>query len=198
MSDIVFKNVNKSFGEKHVVKNFSHTFKQGARYCIVGASGSGKSTLLSLLLSIYSPDSGEISGVPENISVQFQSDRLFPTFTAFSNVRAVCDKTVSDEKITDILKDLGLENDIKTAVNKLSGGMARRVSLARALAANSDLVILDEPFKGLDDSTRATAIETVNKYLGSRTLVFVTHELPDASALAAEIISLDETAPSRE
>ncbi len=187
---IKLSNISKSFGKNVVFDSFSIDFEQGRRYCIMGASGRGKTTLLNILLGITKVDSGEISGIPRDIAAVFQEDRLCEPYSALHNIIAVTGKTVPEEEIIALLRDLGLEGSEYIAVSKLSGGMRRRVALARALLAKSELLILDEAFKGLDDETRELVISTLLKYISGKTLIVATHDLRDAEDLQAEIITL--------
>ena len=116
---------------------------------LMGPSGIGKTTLLLLLLGLVSPDSGEITGLPEKVSVIFQEDRLCEDFSALSNVAMVLPRG-GEETASALLKALGLEEAMRQPVHTLSGGMKRRVAIARGLAADSPLLLMDEPFKGLD------------------------------------------------
>ena len=190
MSDIVIKNLSKSFGEKKVIENYSHIFKQGSRTCIMGASGRGKTTLLNLLSGIIKPDKGEITGIPEDVSVVFQEDRLSEPFSAVANVLAVTDKSVTKSDAANLLSELGLGDSLYLPVSSFSGGMKRRVAIARALLAKSQLLLFDEPFKGLDDKTKEAVIKTVLKYGGHKTLLVATHDAEDAKLLSAEILEL--------
>ena len=190
MTDIVIKDLCKSFGENEVIKNYSAVIPAGSRFCLMGGSGTGKTTLLNLVLGLLKPDGGKITGVPSNVSAVFQEDRLAEYMSAVGNVKLVTGKSVSENAVVSLLGELGLSGSEHAPVATLSGGMKRRVAIARALAAKSELVILDEPFSGLDDSTRAATIGVINKYTAGKTLIAVTHDISDASALNAEIITL--------
>lgn len=184
------KNINKSFGNKRVLTDFSHGFERGSRTCIMGVSGGGKTTLLNILMGLIKPDSGEIINAPKKISAVFQEDRLCEPYSAVKNILAVTGKLVNNEKIIAILDDLGLSGSEHIAVKSLSGGMRRRVALARALLAESEMVILDEPFKGLDEETRERVIGVLLRNLNGRTLIVATHDARDIIALDAEVVVL--------
>ena len=187
---MILKNIHKSFGEKSVLNNLSVEFKNGSRTCIMGASGSGKTTLLNVIMGLIKPDSGEMIDPPSRIAAVFQEDRLCEPYSAVKNVFAVTGKDVAEDKIVALLRELGLEGSEHLPVSTLSGGMRRRVALARALLARGDMLILDEPFKGLDEETRANVIDVINRYTKGKTLIVSTHDIRDASDLGAEIFNL--------
>ena len=163
--------INKFFGEHKVLKNVNTVFDDGGIYCLMGASGMGKTTLLRIILGLEIKDSGEIIGVnKDEISVMFQEDRLFPWMTAVENASAGSD-SASAEKA---LRAMGLEQSFRDFPETMSGGMRRRVALARAVAAGGDLLLLDEPFNGLDPENIAKAGECIVN-AGFRTIVVVSH-----------------------
>ncbi len=190
MNGIELLNVSKRFGEKVVLDNFSHTFENASITCLMGASGSGKTTLLNILLGIISADSGEISGVPNDISAVFQEDRLCESFSAIANIIAVTGKAVPETEISECLSKLGLEGNEKVPVSTLSGGMKRRVAIARALLAKSELIIFDEPFKGLDEDIKQKTIETILEYTKGKTLIIATHDINDSKLLSANVLNI--------
>ena len=191
MQPIVLSHICKAFGEKTVLSDFSMTLENGKSYALMGPSGVGKTTLLRILLSLESKDSGEISGLPDRIAAVFQEERLIPTLSAVDNLRFVL-KDEKKENIERLLILLGLGDSLDSPVSTLSGGMRRRVSLARALLFDSPLLLLDEPFKGLDEDTRLSAIAAVKAYKGERTLLFVTHDKDEAALLEAEILYMNK------
>lgn len=186
MSDIILKNIEKSFEGKEVLKNFSATFPACRVSCIMGSSGCGKTTLLNILLGLQKADSGSVEGLPDRISALFQEDRLCEDFSAESNVRLTSARGVTREEIAEALTELGLGSDLKTPVRELSGGMKRRVAIARTMLAEGELVIMDEPFRGLDGENRRRAAEFVLRRLDGRSLIFVTHDEEDIALLGAE------------
>ena len=135
-----------SFGDKKVLDHFSSEFGPGITL-LTGPSGYGKTTLLHTIAGLITPDSGEITGRPERISLMFQEDRLFPWLNALQNIQIVCD---DKELAMKLLSAVELEKEALSRPESLSGGMRRRVSFARALAFPADLLLLDEPFKGMD------------------------------------------------
>ena len=185
MEDIRVESLYKSFGSKPVLKDFSATFTAGQVSIIMGESGCGKTTLLNIVLGIEKPDGGRILGVPARVSAVFQEDRLCEDFSAGTNVRITAAKGITQKDISDVLTALGLGDNIKTPVRELSGGMKRRVAIARAMLAESALVVLDEPFTGLDSANRAAAAAFILSRLNGRTLIAVTHSTADADLLGA-------------
>lgn len=183
--DIAVNHLWKSYDGTPVLENFSCSIPRGSCCALLAPSGAGKTTLLRLLLGLEQPDSGIILGIPARCSVLFQEDRLFPGLCAVSNVTAAT--SCSRGEATALLSRLGLEDESqKKPVRLLSGGQARRVSLARALLAKGELLILDEPFTGLDDSTRQLCAAAIRDYRQGRTLLAVTHNLDDLPLLGIE------------
>lgn len=190
--DLILKNVTKAYGEHVVLDRFSHAFPEGRVTAIEGRSGCGKTTLLRLIAGLEPPDAGSIAGVPEGgIAMVFQEDRLPPQLTAAGCLRAVLRKTPErDGQIDAALRALSLTGDLNKPVREFSGGMRRRVALARALLYPSGLILLDEPFKGLDAATRKSAIEFARPLLAGRTALLVTHDPEDAAAFDAERLAM--------
>ena len=187
MNDIILRNISKSFGDKKVLSGFSEVIPHGKTTVIMGESGCGKTTLVNLIMGLEKVDVGEISGVPKNISAVFQDDLLCEDFSAISNIRAVTGGGLTKEKIAEALKSLDLTaKDIRYPVRELSGGMKRRVAIARAILADSELIIMDEPFKGLDEGTRRKTIDFVLQETENRTLVVITHSPEEAELLVSD------------
>ncbi len=188
--DIVIKNLNKSYGDKKVLSDFSVVFSEEKCTCIMGPSGSGKTTLLRLITGLEKPDSGSIEPDSAAFSMVFQEDRLCEDFSIASNIRLVLenDKDLSDEAIKNLLEEMGLNEDIYTQVSLLSGGMKRRVAIARALVYDSDWMILDEPFKGLDETTRQKVTECIKKK--RKSIIMVSHDPEEAKLMGAEVVNM--------
>ena len=175
---IAFENV--SFGYKrgiNVLSGFS-----------LEVPDSGKSTVLRLAMGLAKPGSGRITGTGGlAVSTVFQEDRLIPWKTVLENVALFADGA---DRAAYYLRALGLGDVLQSFPGELSGGMKRRVALARALAHNFDMLVLDEPFTGLDEAAKRNAIELVNRETAGKMLVLATHDLLEAEALGAEIIEL--------
>ncbi|MCQ2552996.1 MAG: ATP-binding cassette domain-containing protein [Clostridia bacterium] len=189
MMDIQIKNINKAFGEKQVLEDFSCIIPAGKITCIEAPSGKGKTTLLNIIAGLISPDSGELAGVPDKIAFVFQEDRLCEDFSAVSNIKLTCGNKLSKEEICAHLKELGLEADSKP-VKSYSGGMKRRVAIARAICYDADLVILDEPFKGLDENLKRNVMDYVIKYTEGKTVICVSHDRSEAEYLGGILLTI--------
>lgn len=190
MNDVVFNNVSKSYGKKTVLENFSCRFERGKISCIMGESGCGKTTLLNLILGVVPPDGGEVCGVPDDVSAVFQEDRLCDSFSAVANVLAVTGKSVPVAEVVECLSDLGLSESLKKPVSELSGGMRRRVAIARALLAPCELLILDEPFQGLDRITREKTVAVILSRTSGKTVIMATHDERDSELLNASVLHM--------
>ena len=167
MNDITVKNLTVSFDGKTVLDNFSYVFPAGHTTCIMGASGCGKTTLLNALLGFVKPDTGEISDMPKK--------------------KACAHKSFSKADAENLLYLLGID-DFKKKVHDFSGGMKRRVAIARAIAADCDVILLDEAFKGLDADTRKNVIDVFRRYTEGKTIIAVTHDYEEAVLMNAGIV----------
>ena len=187
--DVVLERICMRYGERHVLENFSHRFPEGCASLILGPSGCGKTTLLRLIAGLEQPDSGAITGVEgKKISAVFQEDRLFENLSAEKNVLLTAGTGFSRADARALLEELGLGADARRAVNRFSGGMRRRVAVARALAADYDLLLLDEPLSGLDEANRADVLACIRARAVGRTLICVSHDPEDATRLGAELL----------
>jgi len=187
---IALCSVSKSYGKKIVLKDFSLSFPSGQTTCIMGKSGCGKTTLLSILMGFEKPDSGELLNMPKHIRSVFQEDRLCESFSAASNIRMATGKSAAEIEMH--LSELELDGCGEKPVNTMSGGMKRRVAIARAVAADGDLLLLDEPLKGLDAKTKASVIEYLKRRTAGKTVILVTHDRTEADLLSQNIIQLEE------
>ncbi len=185
---IALSSVNKSFDGRQVLCDFSLTVSAGERVCLKGVSGCGKTTVLRLLAGLEQPGSGSvvISAQPR-LSVVFQENRLLPWKSALVNITAA---GAVKETALRSLELLGLGGEEHKLPSELSGGMRRRVAVARALANPGDLFLLDEPIQGLDDGTAGRVLEVMAKELEGRTVVLVSHNEDEISALAQRVIEL--------
>ena len=180
----------KSFDGKMVLDHVSLTLESGGTACLMAPSGRGKTTLLRCIAGLETPDSGQITDLPERIAYVFQEDRLCDGFSAVDNIRLVTGKALGEGEIRRHLEELRLAGSLDQPVRELSGGMRRRVVISRAVCFGADLLLLDEPFKGLDDEARQQTADYILRHRGAAAILCVTHDREDAAALGgADIVT---------
>lgn len=180
----------KSFDGKVVLDHVSLTLESGGTACLMAPSGRGKTTLLRCIAGLETPDSGQITDLPERIAYVFQEDRLCDGFSAVDNIRLVTGKALGEGEIRRHLEELGLAGSLDQPVRELSGGMRRRVVISRAVCFGAGLLLLDEPFKGLDDEARQQTAGYILRHRGAAAILCVTHDREDAAALGgADIVT---------
>ena len=188
---ISLKDVSKAFDGQQVLKSFSIDFPDGSRTALMGRSGSGKTTVLNLILGLISPDSGEVVRPSGKVGTVFQEDRLIESMSAVGNLRIILKKG-SDGEIYNILDRLGIDSSLaEKPVRELSGGEKRRVAIARALIYDPEVIIMDEPFKGIDEKTLPAVIRETDSRAKGKTLILVTHSLSEAEALNCRVERVD-------
>ncbi len=182
-----------SYGKEKILDNFSLELGERGIYAIMGPSGCGKSTLFSLICGLLKPERGSITHVFSRISYAFQEPRLIPHMTAAENVNFVLGgKKSSLDKAKKALDSVGLYEDAEKYPSELSGGMQKRVSLARAIAYCGDFLLLDEPFTGLDEETKDDIINII-KEIGKNALVLmITHDSAEAEKCADKILFFEQ------
>jgi len=205
---LVVENVSKAFrpdgrARVHALDRATLRVDDGEFVCLVGPSGCGKSTLLNLIAGLEAPDSGAISsdGVPihapgRDRMMMFQESALFPWLDVLGNVMFSLrlKPGLSDDERRDVahyyLKLVGLENFERASIHELSGGMKQRVALARSLAPNPRVLLMDEPFAALDALTREQLYGDLQRIWAERkkTIVFVTHNVREACCLGDRVI----------
>lgn len=169
--DLTLEGVCKSFGGQQVLKDVNLVCGQGEIMYLRAPSGSGKTTLLRIIAGLTLPDAGEVR-VPVGVSMVFQEDRLCMRFSAVKNVELVTgDEKTAREALRRVLDEEAPDKPCEA----LSGGMKRRVALVRAMEADSSVVLLDEPFTGMDADTRARAEEYIRERQNGRTILIATH-----------------------
>ena len=195
---IKITNLNKSFGDNHVLRDLNLELEDGGIYCLMGPSGMGKTTLLRILLGLEKKDSGAIEGIdPARTTAMFQEDRLCPVLTPVENVALICRKKANRKDIRRSLEEILPKSCMDQPSSELSGGMKRRVALARALYESGKLVIFDEPFTGLDTKTRKEVIAYLLRQQKGRILLVATHGEDDAMYLGAKTVRLEEIQAGR-
>ena len=163
-------NVSKAFGETQVLRGLSERFAQGEAVCVMGRSGLGKTTLASIVMGLEKPDAGAVRGAKgKRFAAAFQEDRLVERLSAQGNLRFACGAALDEPRMAEAFAAVGLTpQDVEKPVGELSGGQRRRVALLRALLAPADVVVLDEPFKGLDEAARQAAAAYVRRMQAGR------------------------------
>ena len=189
--------VSRAFGAVNVLDDLSLTVEKGEFVALVGPSGCGKSTLLNVLSGALAPSSGSVTadGILRTV---YQQDGLFPWLTVRDNIalglRNLADGAAKTRELEELMALIRLADFAGHYPHQLSGGMRQRVELARALAGQSDTLLLDEPFSALDYQTRLRLRRELARLLAQRprTVVFVTHDIEEAAQLADRILVLTE------
>ncbi|NBI91206.1 ATP-binding cassette domain-containing protein [Lachnospiraceae bacterium] len=189
--DIIINHLSKKFGEKQVLKDFSLRIKEGTSLTIMAPSGKGKTTLLKILAGLETADEGYIEGLEnKKISIVFQEDRLCPALNALDNIRLVCGKEMKGNQIYQELETVGLKGNEKYPIRDLSGGMKRRIAIVRALIVPYDILLLDEPFSGLDIENKRKMINYIKEKNKTRPMILVTHDPWEAETMENQTIFL--------
>lgn len=190
---ITWQNVTLTYRDNKTVKtvldDVTLHIPAGKTTVIMGPSGCGKTTLLRVAAGLIAPTSGNVTRETERISYLFQDPALLPWLTAAENVNLV----LSDSKKTlpvaiEWLARVGLEGEENTYPSALSGGMRQRVALARALSTDADLLLLDEPFRGMDEVLHARMRDLIRECRQGKTTVIVTHDPNDAQGADLRIV----------
>ena len=186
------QNLCKTYDGKEVLRNVTFSATSERIICVMAPSGTGKTTLLRILLGLEQPDSGTVD-TPQNFcwSAVFQENRLLESLDAMENLRFVLGSQFDPKEATALLRELGLDDIEGKPVRSYSGGMKRRLALARALLAPADGLILDEPFAGLDEVARGWCIRYILRKAVGRIVFLVTHDPADVDSLNADIIRLE-------
>jgi len=187
------KGIYKSYEELKVIMNLSLKINEKEITCVLGPSGCGKSTLLNIIAGIIQPDAGYIEGKSNRIGYVFQEDRLLPWKTVYENIRLV-NKKATDKRINSLIEMVGLKGFEGKYPSQLSGGMRQRCSIARAFNYESDLLLMDEPFKSLDYDLRINMVKGLVDIWNSwnNSILFVTHEIDEALLLGDKIVVLEK------
>ncbi len=192
--ELTIKELKKNFEGLTLFKDFSIEFHESTISCILGPSGCGKTTLLNMIAGIISPDSAIIKGFEGRIfSYIFQESRLLPWKTVRCNIEFVLDDSLTKqqkrEEAERLIRQVDLEKFADYYPAQLSGGMRQRVSIARAFACHSDIILMDEPLSGLDITLKQSMIKWFSQiWRGDRrTVIFVTHDVDEALLLGNEI-----------
>lgn len=210
---ISVRNLKKSFGSLHVLKDIDLEIEKGEVVAVLGSSGSGKSTFLRCLNCLEKPTSGSIKIIDEEIvgtkvdlnklrqevGMVFQQFNLFPNLSVIENIKLAPKKILkmnnsdTDKLALKLLDKVGLKNKAYEYPSNLSGGQKQRVAIARALAMNPKIMLFDEPTSALDPEMIGEVLEVIKKVAeGGMTMVIVTHEMKFAREVASRVIFLDK------
>ena len=212
---VVLRDIHKSFGTQHVLDGINLTAIRGETLAVLGRSGTGKSVLLKLIIGLRSLDAGsiciqgqEIAGLDSNemnrlrvkMGFLFQGAALYDSLTVEQNVafplerHTKMQKSERSDRVRELLSSVGMEADGKKMPSDISGGMQKRVGLARALALQPEILLLDEPTSGLDPITSGEIDDLVLKLQEEHDLtsIVVTHDLHSAKAIADRLALLDK------
>jgi phospholipid/cholesterol/gamma-HCH transport system ATP-binding protein len=204
---IVIKALHKSFGDQTVLNGIDLSVERGETLAILGRSGTGKSVLLKLIIGLQEPDSGsirihgqeitglaldELNDVRKKVGFLFQYAALYDSLTVRENVafplkrHAALSAAQEKERVQELLSSVGMEKDSEKMPSKISGGMQKRVGLARALALEPDILLFDEPTAGLDPITAREIGELILSLQGQRqrACIMVTHDIPNAKTVS--------------
>ena len=210
---IKVRNLQKSFGDNHVLNGIDVDIRKGECVCVIGPSGSGKSTFLRCLNLLEKPEEGEIyingqdimdpklnvDKYRENLGMVFQHFNLFPNMTVKQNITLApvrlkkWTKEEADTKAIELLRRVGLECKADTYPNKLSGGQKQRVAIARALAMNKEVMLFDEQTSALDPDMVGELLDVMKSLVKEgMTMVVVTHEMGFAKNVSDRVIFMDQ------
>lgn len=191
--ELNINHLSKSFGDLKVLADVNLTLQSGNIYCLMGPSGSGKTTFFRILLGLLKADSGNMEGINGiKTAAVFQENRLCEEFSSIDNLIMVTAGSSKEtrKKAKESLLKLLPEESLSRPVSTLSGGMKRRVAIARALWVPSDIIIMDEPFTGLDEDTKRTVIHRIMECTKSKLVIISTHQEEDARLLKGILIKL--------
>ncbi|MBE6547049.1 MAG: ATP-binding cassette domain-containing protein [Ruminococcaceae bacterium] len=170
-------NLSVKYGDHTVLQDLSASFPEQGVTALIGPSGVGKTTLFRVLSGLLKPTEGSVTSTYQKPAYLFQEPRLFPWMNALENVSVVCgDKQKAQALLTELLPQ---EDALLKYPHELSGGMKQRVSIARALAYDPDILFMDEPFKGLDEATKASAARFIFEKTKDIPVFFITHDKED-------------------
>ncbi|PKN72195.1 MAG: ABC transporter ATP-binding protein [Candidatus Cloacimonetes bacterium HGW-Cloacimonetes-3] len=211
---IEVKDLCYSFADKQVLKNISFKLENKENLVILGRSGSGKTVLIKTLLGIYTPDLGTVlidgldvhhcdakiqQEIKKRFAMVFQNAALLDSFTVRQNIalplyeRGETDSNVILDKVKACLSLIGLENTINLYPSELSGGMRKRIGIARALVYNPEYIIFDEPVSGLDPITADEILFYISRIIGTAeaTLITITHQIESISRVGDQVLFID-------
>lgn len=209
---ITLRNVFKSYGDQQVLKDINLEVKEGEFVCVIGYSGTGKTSLMNLMVGLTKPDQGEVlfegkpvTGPGPDRALVFQNYSLLPWLTVSENIALAVDQLFPqwsreqrEDHVAKYVNMVKLGHAANKYPKELSGGMRQRVSVARALAMDSKVLLLDEPLSALDALTRATLQDDISDIWQSqrKTVIWITNDPDEALLLADRVVPLLPTTPA--
>jgi len=197
--EIKIDSISKWFGDHHILDQISMNLNDASILCITGPSGCGKTSLLLILAGLLHNESGSKTGFEHlKIGMMFQEPRLLPWLTAKENIGLVIRNKNDVEKaviLDELIELLGFQSYVNEYPVKLSGGMQQIISLARALAFEPDLLLMDEPFSSLDIPYKSFVLDRLKKYIFNSHIatLFVTHDVDECVAFAEKAYILSQS-----
>ncbi len=190
---LILSDIEKSFGDKRVLFPISLTLRRGDFAVLSGVSGGGKTTLLRIAAGLEKPDRGEVKR-EGRLAVVFAEARLFPTVSVLENVTAVMrgNPRENERRAAELLSLFGLADARSLYPHEISTGMAARVSLARAMAFDADIYLLDEPLKSLDGEWKRRVEETLLSFFKDKAVLMISHDEEEARTLATMRLTLSD------
>lgn len=200
-TSFVLEDVTVSFDEKKVLDHMDVRLDAGGIYCIMGQSGCGKTTLLRVCAGLQKPTDGRVyymskavpgeNGGKKKTGMAFQEDRLCMQLSALNNVLLAADHKYPTETIISSFGEIFPKEALQQPAEQLSGGMKRRIAVARAVLSDADCLLLDEPFAGLDEANHERLLRWILQNRNGRLLIVTTHEEADAARMGAVVLGLD-------
>ena len=194
--ELLIHDISKAYDGRPVLKHLSLRLEQAPCYCLMSPSGSGKTTLLRILMGLEKPDCGTVclsdagSCRAPRICAVFQEDRLCQSFSPLENVKMAMKTPMKQEMLLKEMAKLLPQECLLRPVSTLSGGMKRRVAILRAMLAEGEVLLMDEPFTGLDEGTKQDVIQYILENRRGRFLLITTHLEEDAAFLGGQIIRI--------
>ncbi len=196
---IELRHITKSYDGLPVLTDISMTFRDGGCYCLMSPSGSGKTTLMRIMMELETPDEGTVAITPGGktaaISAVFQEDRLCESFSPMDNVMMCVGRSLKASRVRWEMGKLLPEECLNRPVSTLSGGMKRRVAVLRALLTPSDILIMDEPFTGMDEELKRSVIAYIREKQDGRILILSTHQEEDVALIGGELVRICSSSP---
>lgn len=201
--NIQVRNVTKKFKDNIIIDDVTISFEKNNIYGLFGRNGTGKSVFLKLLCGFYAPTSGEVlingknynscTDFPPNLRALIEKPNFFPDLTGFENLQmlASIQNKISEEAIEEALKTVNLIEEKNKKYSEYSLGMKQKLGIAQAIMEDPDIIILDEPFNGIEEATIKKVIEYLRKIKKNKIIILSTHIKDDLNAVADKIYNFD-------